>query len=680
MAEEKASIKIELEGGIAEAIQGLKSDFASLSSRVDQLDDNVHDAFDHMEKGAKRANQSLHILAYGAISQIGDTFGRKFQDASQGVFDYDYNLRELQGITQVVDEDLDKISDSARQNAVDFGLDASESLRTYTLLLSKLSPEIAKNDEALAMMGRTNATLAQTMRGDSVGAVSVLSAAMNQYGVDLNDPIKAAQIMDQMSNQMAAAAIAGSAEVTDLAPAIEASGASASAAGVDFAEYLGALEVVSKFGKEGAEGGVAVRNVLGIMGRQDFIPERVREQLQGAGVDINVLADKSLTLEQRLAELSKIGDNSALLSGLFGAENEIAARGLLSSRDLLLQYTEEIRTNTTAAADLAATLGESYQETRNRITSYFDDIKLSIFGATGAMLPYIDVTISGALEMMSIMPGIMAMIEMYQMLASSQKLVGLATMFTTKVTWLWTGAQAALNAVMNMSLIGWIITGVGLLVAGVVWAWDTFEGFRASVWGVWEAVKQVFTNIGGFVMKMMKPFVDAVGFLLDGEWGKAAVALGEGMFNLATSQIQFIGDMVNSELTKGVGEAYAAGDAKGRASWKEDNPDTSADPSNPIVPTENSPAGVPGTPQPYDSMPFMATGGSTPSSSSSSSSGSSSSGGSKNITTTIQQLVGKIEINITNGGDMKNLESKIREVVNQALIGAVNDFEVMAGA
>lgn len=59
----------------------------------------------------------------------------------------------------------------------------------------------------------------------------------------------------------------------------------------------------------------------------------------------------------------------------------------------------------------------------------------------------------------------------------------------TNVTKIWTIAQAAFNAVMAMNPIMLVVIAVAALVAGLVYAYKNFEGFRKVVDTVWQAIK-----------------------------------------------------------------------------------------------------------------------------------------------------------------------------------------------
>lgn len=51
-------------------------------------------------------------------------------------------------------------------------------------------------------------------------------------------------------------------------------------------------------------------------------------------------------------------------------------------------------------------------------------------------------------------------------------------------------AQYALNLAMSLNPIGLVVAAIGALIAGVLYAWNTFVGFRATVMGVWSVLKE----------------------------------------------------------------------------------------------------------------------------------------------------------------------------------------------
>ncbi len=131
------------------------------------------------------------------------------------------NMAELSAITGVTGQGLKDIEMAARSTAKTFGTDASDNVESYKLILSQLSPEIAKSSEAMKMMGDNVNILSKQMKGDTVAATNVLTTSMNQFGVSTKDPIAAAKIMADMMNVMSAGAQAGSAELPQIQSALE---------------------------------------------------------------------------------------------------------------------------------------------------------------------------------------------------------------------------------------------------------------------------------------------------------------------------------------------------------------------------------------------------------------------------------------------------------------------------
>ena len=198
----------------------------------------------------------------------------------------DSQMHDLSAVAGVTGDGLKQIETFARQSAKTFGTDAAVAVEGYKLLLSQLSPELGKYPEALSAMGDCIQTTSKLMGGDGVAAAQVLTTAMNQYGVSMEDPIAASREMARMMNVMAAAGQAGSAELPAISAALQQCGMAAKAANVSFEETNAAIQVLDKAGKKASEGGVALRNVMGTLAKGRFLPKDVKEELQAAGINI----------------------------------------------------------------------------------------------------------------------------------------------------------------------------------------------------------------------------------------------------------------------------------------------------------------------------------------------------------------------------------------------------------
>ncbi len=448
------------------------------------------------------------------------------------------SLKDLQAITGVTDAQLDKVSTSARNNAKAFGTDAAGSVESYKIFLSKLSPELANNQKALEMMGNNASILSKQLKGDTVGATELLTTAMNQYGVSIKDPIAASNTMASMMNIMSAAAQEGSAELPQIKSALEESGMMAKTANVSFTELNSAIQVLDKAGKKGAEGGVAIRNVLAELSQGNMMPKQQLAMLQAAGIDIGKLSDKSLSFSDRLKALNPIVNDNAAMVKLFGKENVAAGIALVQNTAEIDRLTGKIG-GTNSAVDMANTVMGSYEERVNRIKARIKDFGISLFDATKEFMPLITFGM-GAIQVMA---------NMAQAGTLVSTVVGssfVKSLFNgSAVTTMFTSAQAALNFVMNLNPIFLIVTGIGLLITGLVVAYNKSETFRAVLNGIFEVGKLLYNVFEG------------VGKVLIGAFSFNPKMLLEGMKQTASAAAEIANGGIGKAFNKGFDDSMA---------------------------------------------------------------------------------------------------------------------------
>lgn len=486
-----------------------------------------------------------------AVSGIGDDF----KAAIQPGIDFNDQVKDLQAITGVSDAQLKKIGNSARENAKAFGVDASSAVESYKLILSQLSPEIANNSAALAMMGTNASILSKQLGGDVAGATEILTTAMNQYGVSLNDPIQASKEMASMMNIMSAAAKEGSAELPQIKMALQQAGLMAKTANVSFGELNSAIQVLDKAGKKGAEGGVAIRNVLAEIGQGSRMPKLAAAALDQYGISTDALADKNKTMAQRLALLKPMMNDTSAMTAVFGKENVAAAIALVQNTTEMDRLTKATA-GTNTAVDMADTKMTSFKEVMARANAQMKDWGISIFNATEGFLPFINIG-GGALKIMadfgmaasavsmiaetrfgaaiskassatlgfikSLALSTLGLLKQAGQMAISAALTvgGFVTSLITA-----TAAQIGLNIAMTANPIGLIVVGIGAAiaaVAGLIYYWDeiwdaikqfglwiwnhhpfkffldlvekVFPGFKQAMVDLWEWVKKKFTDL-----------------------------------------------------------------------------------------------------------------------------------------------------------------------------------------
>lgn len=463
-----------------------QSDANKVAASVERLDKGVNQVNKHVGTMSQKFGSAMDKINSKLSGMRMNAFVQNVQSASQGLsslsapgLKLSTSLADLSAITDVTGDKLKQIEGYARDSAKVFGGEAADGVEAYKLILSQLTPELGKAPKALQGMGTHIQTLSKTMSGDVGAASEVLTTALNQYQVSLDDPMQATEEMGRMMNIMAEAAKRGSAELPQQKQALEQSGMAAKAAKLRFEEHAAAIQVLDKAGKKGSEGGVALRNTLAILSTGRFLPKDIQKELQAAGVDINVLGDKSLDFTERLKPLKKIMGDTALVTKLFGRENTNSALALINGIDAQEELKGQI-TGTNTAYEQAAVIMASPAEKAARLKARIDDLKISMFNATGGALGYAAELGSMAFDISNLIPIFGGFGQMISFVTSATKLQALWTGIVSTATSVWTGIQWALNVAMSpIFLIPAIIIAIGAAIAWVV--------LKTEGWGeAWE--------------------------------------------------------------------------------------------------------------------------------------------------------------------------------------------------
>jgi TP901 family phage tail tape measure protein len=533
---------------------------------VQDISENVGKLREHVEQTTGTlAKMEKGLIVFNQAQQYISSLEGSLKNALAPGAALEGELAELEAIAGVTAEEYATLEKYARSSAKEFGVSAAGAVTSYKLLLSQLSPELTKNSEALNNMGNNVATLSKMMKGDTTAAAEVLTTAMNQFGVSLDDPMAASDRMWEMMNTMAAAAREGSAELPAIKVALEQCGMAAKAAGVSFEETNAAIQVLDKAGKKGSEGGVALRNVMSTLAQGRFLPKDVREELSAAGISVNDLTDKSKSLAERLAILKPVMADDALFSKLFGKENSAAAMALVQGIPKVEQWTEAI-TGTTTAIDQADIVMATYNERLSRVQAKFDDFKISIFNSCGEMGIWVQVVMSAIMPLAQLLPLIAGLVKGFvaikklQIWSAFTPIAGavrnsilwllrfnLATLtsgncakaFNISVSSNFNAAYGTMKKAVGKTIISLMMMNTAIMHSGGYWVafrgmvatackgiataimnipiigwiaglavliqqlWDKCYGFRVAVFTVWEGIKFMAQKVADIFMAMV---------------------------------------------------------------------------------------------------------------------------------------------------------------------------------
>lgn len=114
-----------------------------------------------------------------------------------------------------------------------------------------------------------------------------------------------------------------------------------------------------------------------------------------------------------------------------------------------------------------------------------------------------------------------------------------AVKVVSAVTKVWEGVQWLLNAALNANPIGIVITAVAALVAGIIYCWNKFAGFRAFLLTLWSVIKGLGGIIKDYLIDRFKTLLSGIGKI-----GDAMAKLFDGDFKGAwNSAVQGVKDI-----------------------------------------------------------------------------------------------------------------------------------------
>lgn len=249
-----------------------------------------------------------------------------------------------------------------------------------------------------------------------------------------------------------------------------------------------------------------------------------------------------------------------------------------------------------------------------------DEVKAVAIGvgvATGAYILYRGALMAGAIAQ-GISTAAMAIFEAYAIASAA------STETLTIAQWAW-------NVAMTANPIGVVVVAIGALIAGLVYAYEKVDWFRAGLWASWAVIKEF-----GHLVKNL--FI-GISTIIQGAFDLNPAEIARGLeiveYNLANS-------------AKRLGEAAKQGYAEGMADFHKDEKVT--------VKTKGA-TGKPGTAG-ADMSPKKATGTK-----------------SVVINISINKLIETFKIETTN---LNESASKIGEHVTNTILQAVNDASIIA--
>lgn len=276
-------------------------------------------------------------LAFGVFQVLRDTFG--IISASEDAF------ASLSAITGLTGEKFDVFKGAIMETANELNVSGTVVAEAAEKIASA-QPALLEDADALAAVTKEAITLNKAIKGDLTETSMALVGVMNQFSLGADEA-------SRVINILAAGSQAGAATVNQINESMVKFGTTAKLMNISVEESVGLIETLGEKAIFGSDAGTALRNILLKMGSIDVLPEKALKQLEKYGVDTAIVKDTSLSLEERLKELSKVAKDSTAIMQIFGTENATAATVLLNSLGTYDKMTDAV-TGTNVAQEQAA--------------------------------------------------------------------------------------------------------------------------------------------------------------------------------------------------------------------------------------------------------------------------------------------------------------------------------------
>lgn len=459
----------------------------------------------------------------------------------------------------------------------------------------------ATGDTAGAVDLVRNATqLATAGFTDSESAMSVLTTAMNAYGLSAQDATKISDSLIMTQNL-------GVTTVADLSSNMGRAIATASAYGVGLENLEAGYVALTKSGINTAEGTTYLSSMFNELGKAGGDVSKILQEQ--TGMSFGQLMDSGYSLADVLGILyDSTGQSSEGFINLWSsaeagkAANAIVNQGLQEFNTNLETISGSMGTTQSAYETMQTNsfnLGKAINELKNAVTELGNVLVPIIVPAFTAIVEKATAVVEwftnldeGTQKLILTIAGIAAVAGPVLLIAG--KIISAIGTIVGAISGIITAVKAVgaavggLFALLAANPIGLVIAAIAALVAAFVALWNNCEGFRDFWIGLWDGLKSVVSKAAGAIADGMKQSWEntkkawnSAKEFFGGVWdnikdgaSKLATAVGDGMkkswentknaWNTAKS---FFSDVWNNVKEKASAAASAIGDGM-KKSWE----------------------------------------------------------------------------------------------------------------
>ncbi|SHU23355.1 Putative phage tail tape measure protein TMP [Mycobacteroides abscessus subsp. bolletii] len=506
--------------------------------------------------------------------------------------DFEKTMNTLSGVTGASADVMQRFRDTAKALGNDMTL-SNTSAADAAQAMTELAKAGFSVDESIAGAKGT-LQLAAAAQVDAGKAAEIQANALLAFGLKADYAAKAADVLSNAAN-------ASSAEITDVAQALQSGGAVANQFGLKLEDTAAAIGLLANNGIKGSDAGTLLKSALLALTDTSNPAQGAIEELgltvydaQGRFVGLEKLFGDLQAASQRMtpemyqaATTTLFGSDAARLAGIAakdGAagydqmrdamEKQGSAAKLAAAQNQGLPGVIERLKN--AAETLAITLFEKVQGPlssigdgltgfTNKMQDAFENPAVSqAAGNIGAALSGIGAAFGRVLS--AVGPALVAGLSnavnlivrfkdfLIPLVAGlvAYKTVMLAITVAMKA---WAAVQALLNIALTANPIGLIIAAIAGLVAGIVVLYNRNETFRKIVQTTWAAIKAAISAVWNWLSTAVFPGLKlaftAIGTAATWLWNNAITPAWNGIKAVIGVAWEVVSDIFNNWVRVG---------------------------------------------------------------------------------------------------------------------------------
>lgn len=577
LREKIALLQAEREWIPAENIEGIRAynrEMKRLNKEITKLESLNGGKFKKWSKEAFAAMPGANLISNPLVAG-----GAALGFAGKSAMNFDEGMAKVNITAQLDKKGLSDLSSRLKKLAKDNHTE----IEVAPAGLEKIISQVGDADLSMQILDAS-------LKGSKAGFTdldTVSGALAQSLSVIGKENTNAREVLDTFF----AAKRVGAGEFADFAKYMPGLIAGASNMGINFKEVAGTFAYMTGKGQSAERAAVLMENAFSMLGKSD-----VRGKMEKAGIKVFDEQGKMRGMVDIFTDLKGVLDGmtdeqkSSVLEKFGLVDKEAKNAFALMTSDLgKFQEAMEATANATGETDKAMKFS---QNSIMKVTELWNDFKNMGVRIGTIILPIINLgldilsmTVNGLGIVMDmvigsftwwsdkletgnpIIWGVTAAITALSVALLVNNIRANATILILRAmyawdaivagaTWLWTGAQWALNTAFLACPLTWIVLAIGAVVTAVVSCWNKFEGFRRFIFSMWEAIKTFGSILLDAIVEPFKQIIKGLGavgdaflHLIKGDFKEAAAAAKAGIKDIA------VGSMKASPL----GIAYNAG-------------------------------------------------------------------------------------------------------------------------